>query len=902
MRIDRFQTWLAATLIVGSGCVIAVALYYARAEAIEAGHGLQSSIVNIVAEQTTRTVQAVDQKMQHVAGQLAQLDEASAIGQRSTDNVLRSHLVGLPFVRALWVLDDRGRIIADSDTGNLGVSLSDREYYRIYREQAGTGFFLGAPVKSRSVGTWLVSAAYPIRDKDGRLLGVLAAALEPAYFEKLWGAIELNLRGAIDLYRRDGILMASSTAGKPPGGLTTDPFLLAQLREPIEPAKTKRVPADTGGHLIIAKPLTSYPQLVVVAHQSLREVLGPWRKFTVLVLASWLAGCGLVVALYILQRKNWMQRSDAAEALGVSEQKFSAAFRASPDAILITRAKDGLFVEVSDSVARITGYERDDLIGQTSLALNIWCSPDDRERYVRALTTVGRVSNMETAFRIRSGEVRIGQMSGEIINVGGEPHILGIIRDITDTKQKEQLIWNQAHTDSLTRLPNRSMLVQKLQQTINDSMTGSAKAFTLLMIDLDQFKEVNDTLGHDKGDDLLAAVAGRIGNCVPGDATVARLGGDEFAILLPGMNATTQIDAILDCLIGEIRSPFMLGVNRVYISASIGVAQFPEAGTEMAELLRHADQAMYAAKKSGRNCYFHFHQGLQAAAHDRATLTNDLRSALENGQFEVHYQPIVELATGRMRKAEALLRWNHPVRGQVSPVEFIPLAESSGLILEIGDWVFEQVVKQVGRMSTLTGDDFEISINVSPVQFQSDRQMTSRWLDRLQASGVAPKLITVEITEGLLLDLSAEVNATLHGLRNAGIQIALDDFGTGYSSLAYLRKLNIDYLKIDRSFVRNVDGNAEDLLLCEAIVAMAHKLELKIVVEGIENTGQEQLMIGLDCEFGQGYLFSKPVPGQQLEAMCAAAASAVALLPAAGGDTTEQIRGTQDPGFPGIRT
>ena len=363
----------------------------------------------------------------------------------------------------------QGRIIADSDVGNIGISLADREYFRVYREHPGTAFFLGAPVRSRSIGTWLISAAYPLRDHDGRLLGVLAAALEPPYFEKLWGAIDLEAHGAIDLYRRDGILMASSSARNPAIGTpAADPAILAAVRAGVDSVEAPLFArAGAQDRLIIGKVLTPYPQLTLVANRSTREMLAPWRRFSLLILATWLAACAFVAMLYAVLRKTWSQRYDAVEALSVSEQKFSAAFRASPDAILITRASDGHFVEISDSVPRITGYSREDLIGRSSLELNIWCDPEDRHRYLTEMKANGRVANMEAAFRIRSGEVRIGQMSGELIDVAGQAHVLGIIRDITDIKRSEELIWKQAHFDALTGLPNRTMFVERLRGQID---------------------------------------------------------------------------------------------------------------------------------------------------------------------------------------------------------------------------------------------------------------------------------------------------------------------------------------------------------------------------------------------------------------------------------------------------
>ena len=655
-------------LVVGSGCLIAAALVYSRMETVATSRDLTRSIVQVMAEQHARTLQAVDQNMQYLAVKLAGMNDIALIGQRSTDLLLREQLVGLPLVRGFQVLDADGRVIAESGTGYLTASMADSGYFRAYQQRPDTGFFLDVPVRQPGTGTWLITAAYPLRNGDGELLGILTAALDPRYFEKLWRAIDLGPGGAIDLYRHDGILMASSAEADAALGRTSgDPAVLAAIGSGVN---VLRAPwfgsSGDSDRMLIGRALTDYPQLTLVARRSFHALLSPWRKFSMVLFATWLAACAFIAALYALLRKTWIQRHEAAETLRVSEQKFSAAFRASPDAILITRADDGKFVEVSDSATRLIGFSRDELVGSSSLDLDLWCNPEQRERYVNAMKTNGRVTDMEAEFRIRSGEIRIGQMSGELIRIGGAVHILGIIRDITDMKRREEVIWKQARFDSLTHLPNRTMFVEQLRSHIDAAHAGGA-GFSLLMLDLDQFKEVNDTLGHSKGDQLLLDVARRISDCVPAAAVIARLGGDEFAIILPEPEDPAEIESVLACLVSAIHAPFMLDQDRVFISVSVGVARFPDAGTGMAELLRHADQAMYAAKHSGRNRYCHFHQGLQDAAQARSKLTTDLRTALQNNEFELYYQPIVELATGRIRKAEALLRWNHPVRGQIRP-------------------------------------------------------------------------------------------------------------------------------------------------------------------------------------------------------------------------------------------
>ncbi len=865
---DRFQTILAILIIAGSGALLAAALAFSRADTIAAETTLTRSVVAVVSEQTARTIQNVDQKLQFISAQLGHLQAQGALADRRTDAILRSHLAGLPFVRALWVLDPQGRMIADTDPLKPGTDLSDRDYFAAFRQQSDRGFYLGVPVRSRSTGTWLISAAYPVRDANGALAAIVVAALEPPYFEKLWGAIDFGAGGQIDLYRADGILMASSLRDNPRiGQRQNDPAIELAL------ARGAAATSHGSGVLVVAQPLGMYPQITLTARRSLGELLQQWRRYALIMAAAWLVLSLLVVALFVMRRRSWTQKSAAIEALHSSERKFAAAFRASPDAIMITRAADGVFVEISDSVSRMTGFTREELIGRSSVEHDMWVDPDARQRYIGLMRSHGRVANLEARFRVRSGEQRIGEISGELIDIEGQPHILGIIRDVTEHRRREELIWQQANYDILTGLPNRRMLVARLAGRIETARLQSSR-FALLLIDLDQFKEVNDALGHEKGDALLVQVAARIQSCVGGDsdgrpdaALIARLGGDEFAILLPAPAGVPDTTAVLDDLIASLGAAFSLGLDRVFISASIGVAFFPDGGVEVAELLRHADQAMYAAKRTGRNRYCYFHQSLQDAAHQRAVLTNGLRHAVAGGQFALLYQPIFELASGRLHKAEALVRWHPPQRGTVSPAEFIPLAESSGLILEIGDWVFSQAAFDAARLRTAAGRAIDISVNVSPVQFFNDEHLTARWLALLAERALPADSITLEITEGLLLDLSDAVRAKLHAFSAAGVQIALDDFGTGYSSLAYLRKFDIDYLKIDRVFVSNIDRDAEALALCEAIVAMAHRLGLKVVVEGIETQAQLDLMRAAGCDYAQGYLLGRPAPIEQLEEM-----------------------------------
>jgi diguanylate cyclase (GGDEF)-like protein len=403
------------------------------------------------------------------------------------------------------------------------------------------------------------------------------------------------------------------------------------------------------------------------------------------------------------------------------------------------------------------------------------------------------------------------------------------------------------------------MFQNSLDHEINNSKRQS-QPLALMFLDLDKFKEVNDTLGHDIGDLLLIEAAQRITNCVRETDMVARLGGDEFTVILPNLNNTNNAEGIACKIIDTLSQPFDLAGNSVFVGASIGITVYPNDAASLEELMSHADQAMYQAKAEGRNCFCYFTPSLQALSRKRARLTNDMRRALSDGQFELYYQPVVELASGDIHKAEALIRWHHPDLGLVSPSQFIPLAEETGMIAEISDWVFRQAARQVKRMRSKYHSQFQISINISPILFSAPQSYTDAWIAQLSSLGLPSNTIILEITEGLLLDASDTVKRRLLQCRDAGLQVSLDDFGTGYSSLAYLNRFDIDYLKIDQAFVENLAPDSDESALCEAVTVMAHKLGLKVIAEGVENPLQRDMLMASGCDYAQGFLYSKPLP------------------------------------------
>ena len=434
----------------------------------------------------------------------------------------------------------------------------------------------------------------------------------------------------------------------------------------------------------------------------------------------------------------------------------------------------------------------------------------------------------------------------------------GIAHDITEHKKAEALIWRQANFDALTSLPNRRMLRDRWEQALNTHKRHS-HGLGLLIMDLDQFKEVNDSLGHAFGDQLLVLVSRRVEACLRSTDTLARMGGDEFAVILTDLLPNADVGDIAQKIVTSFAEAFDLGGHRVFVSASIGIALYPQNGESFDELLKLADQAMYEAKSNGRNGFCFFTSALQERAHKRLRMANDLHVALERQQFHLVYQPIVNLKDGSIHKAEALIRWKHPERGLIPPCEFIALAESIGLITEIDEWVFRTAAQQVRLWQTKLQTTMQIAVNKSPLQFQNKAGQSQQWAAYLRSSNIAPDAIVIEITEGLLLDASQSVQQQLMALRSEGMQVSLDDFGTGYSALSYLHRYDIDFLKIDQSFMQNLQEGSKNLTLCKAIIQMAHELGMQVIAEGIETESQKVLLQQAGCDFGQGYFFSKPL-------------------------------------------
>jgi len=535
----------------------------------------------------------------------------------------------------------------------------------------------------------------------------------------------------------------------------------------------------------------------------------------------------------------------------------ASVFHNSAEGVMITDA-DSIILSVNPAFSKITGYSVAEAVGRRPSMLR---SEHHKAEFYgeiwRMLNNEGHWQG-EIWNRNKNGEAYLQWMTiNRIDNDEGNPvRYVSVFHDVTDIRRKDERIHHLAFHDALTGLPNRTLFLERLQHAISRSQRESRR-LSVTFIDLDRFKSVNDALGHDVGDLLLQEVARRVQGRLRAMDTVARLGGDEFVLLMEDLDKASHCASLAEQLIAEIRLPMQLCGHSVEIGASMGMAFFPEDGDDPLELMKRADMAMYAAKAAGRNTYRFFQEAMLERTSRRLNMEMDLRRAIADGGLELHYQPKVSLLTAQPVGVEALVRWRHPVHGLLPPGEFISLAEESGLIVALGDWVLDQACRQAAILHQL-GWKLPIAVNVSARQLDTG-DLVERISTLVARHGITAKDLEIELTESTVMANPASAVILLTRLRDLGVTVAVDDFGTGYSSLAYLRRLPIDVLKIDRSFVMDADRDDEDAQIVRTIVALGQALHLTLVAEGIENEQQAELLRGLGCDIAQGYFYSRPL-------------------------------------------
>ena len=863
---------IGGVLMVGLAVASAFATWRLRADAVADTIASNHTLGVILAEQTARTFQGADLVLQGVVEIIsaANLEDEAALARNFGGEALHlemaKRLGDLPQLESVSIIGASGRMVNLTRTWPVpDLDLGDRPYMRNFIDAPNTGLHVSEPYINRVDGRLSLVLARPVRTADGRLLSVVTAAIRLSYFQSFFTLTQLREGTEVTILRNDGtILVHSADTTNRPGrrfapGSPWHGFVAVGGGHYISQGNFDR----RGPRFVSVTPLRDFP-LVVNVFRLEDAALAQWRRQAVEIASGTLLAVGcLALLLWALQRQlDTIHQAQAGlrakgAALSRSEQRLQTTLEHMNQGIIMVDGSGIISVcnrraiELLDlppammvrrpSLVELVDYQR--AIGEFDDT--VLASPDDATLF------------SEQAFYERR------RPNGTIIEARTAPlpggGMVRTYTDITARAAAEEMLGLAASHDPLTGLANRNGFHARLDAALAQAQRGGTP-LSILYLDLDRFKAVNDTLGHEAGDRLLGQVALRLQQVARGTDVVARLGGDEFGIVLPGASAG-DAEQVAGRLLKAVQQPYQLGEQMARIGVSIGIAAYPMDGGTAEQLLRNGDSALYQAKAAGRNCMRAFASEDGEREYARTALEADLRAAVELGQFTLAYQPICDAETGAPASFEALLRWHHPQRGLISPAEFIPIAEQSGLIIPLGHWVLATACAE----ATGWPRPVRVAVNLSPAQFH-ERDLVGVIGDILARSGLPPERLDLEITEGLLLQDTQEVVATMLALRATGIRMVLDDFGTAHSSLSYLRGFPFDAVKIDRSFMRALSSDRQARALVEAMLAMARALGLEVVGEGVETPEQLALLRHLHCDKVQGYLLGRPSPPEDIRA------------------------------------
>lgn len=799
------------------------------------------------------------------------LDENAQDNPEHAALILHRFRLAHPSLQAISLLGNNGKILS---AANNSAALSQRagfsRDFEMARSQVSKNpsLHIGQPYAQRDGMEWLISLAYGMRDRKGDLRFFLYAALPLPQQPSLWQGTSLPAHLALGVLRDDGYLLSRFPAAENQASIDiyNKPFagaLAAHLREQ-ETLQRGVFEGDDGEHgnaLSAFARLDHYP-LTFFANRPLSEIRASWWERTRLayLLMALLMGGG-----FFLYRHIYRQQSAWQAAREKAEQTYRLAAHAmenSMEGIFIINAKRRI-VSINKGFTNITGYGDDEIAGAIPSML---ASSEHDENFYKELWTQMRANGFwqgEVWDKRKNGQEYAMHLSLSAVGDGGKrsAYYVGAFNDISQYKDYEACLEFLANHDPLTNLPNRTLMHNRLQEAIKQAQQHN-KLVGVMFIDLDRFKIINDSLGHAIGDRVLQQVAERLQTNARVNDTVARFGGDEFMVVLEDLASEEEAGLIAQKLLEALLKPTKIDAHELYISASIGISCFPQDGSDEQTLIKHADTAMYRAKEEGRDRFKYFSRDMNARAHEFMLMANSLHSALEKNELAVEYQPRVNLSTGKIAGVEALLRWNHPKLGCISPEKFIPLAEETGLIVPIGEWVLQTACRQ-GRAWLDAGYPLQVAVNLSLRQFRK-QDLVASLLAIIEETGFRRDLLEVEITESLMMHDPQSILDTLKTVSSHGIKIALDDFGTGYSSLNYLKQFPIDYVKIDKSFVRDIPHDQDSVAIVKTIIAMAKNLRLALIAEGVETEAQRALLQAEGCDDAQGFYFSRPVPAEQI--------------------------------------
>ncbi len=776
--------------------------------------------------------------------------------------MLKAKLSALSYVGAVNVFDSNGKLINASGVWPAPeVSVADRAYFKTFTSSPQSPTVLIEPVYARVTGAWTTIIARKVTGTDGAFLGSISRGVEPAHFEKFFASLALGEGAAISMFDQNGTLLARHPHNE---ALIGRSFKGGALLELVRPPQTDhgtlrlKSPIDGEDRVGVVRRLGKFP-ITMVATTSVSAALADWYEQTrFLIVIAALSALVVAVILYLVVRQISRQHQASQRRLALEKQRLDTAVNNMTQGLLFFDSKQRLV---------ICNQRYIDMFGVSRDVIKPGCTFHELLRHRQETGTFAENVDeyIEAILRKMAERGAFEQIlttsDGRSIQVLYQPLADGgwvtTLEDFTERRQADERIAHLAHYDALTDLPNRVLFRDQLERELKKIARGGQLA--VLYIDIDEFKSVNDSLGHPVGDELLKAVALRLSGCVRECDFVARLGGDEFAIVQTAVNNPADVMDLVIRIYQAIRMPVECLGHQLVTDASIGIALAPQDGTDLDQLLKNADLAMYGAKSDGRRTYRFFEREMDARVRARRALELDLRQAIVEGQFEIAYQPVVNLRSGAVSGCEALLRWHHPERGIVSPAEFIPVAEEIGLISQLGEWVLGSACAEAANWP----DHIKLAVNVSPVQFRN-HTLALHVASALASSGLAANRLELEITEAVLIRDDETALAILHELRAVGVRIALDDFGTGYSSLSYLQRFPFDKIKIDRCFVNELAEQGGSSSIVQAVVNIATARNMTTTAEGVETEAQKEMLRKLGCTEMQGYLFSKAKPATEV--------------------------------------
>ena len=789
---------------------------------------------------------------QHAHQMLRSRMEAEPYVKESTE--------GQPYMGALNFYNADG-ILINSSVGwpTPKVNIADRSYFQTLKFDPNSPDVRIEPIVSRVLDTWTVDIVRRVTGPNREFLGVITRSVARIAFEKHFASVKLGPEAAIELRRRDGTLLACHPRVDQPTGESSgigDAILRGVVEQDYYSGQLTN-PANGEVNLASSRALENFP-VVVIATKTMSATLADWRQQTeILVVVAVASGLSIAVLLIAVVRKLSEQHRVSRERLTLEKERLDSAVNNMTQGLVLFDSSTRLVVcnprylsmyGLSSDVVK-PGSGLCEIVALRKAGGSITGSA---EEYI-ALMLGNRHARSSMIVDIPDG--RAIQIISEPLTDGGW---VVTHEDITERRRVEEHITRLAHYDTLTDLPNRALFQEHLRRNLA-SMADSEQV-AVHFIDLDGFKSVNDALGHLVGDELLKLVAASLSRCIDGDDFVARLGGDEFAIVQSNVTSSSCITDLAARVLRAVQEPFDCMGRQLTINASVGVALAPQHGTTPDQILKNADLAMYAAKSAGRGTCRFFEPEMDARAREQLQLTTDLRQAIAHGELEVHYQPCLSLKDDTIVGCGALVRWRHPKRGMVSPAEFIPIAEDTGLIDEIGEWVLTTAC----RDAVTWPGDIRLAVNVSPAQFRNET-LPLKIMAALSASNLPPSRLELEITEAVLVRDDEAALGILQQLRAIGVRIALDDFGTGYSSLSYLQRFPFDKIKIDRSFVKEIASSDSSLSIVQAVVNIAAARRMTTIAEGVETEEQRSLLRELGCTEMQGYLFSAATPADRMK-------------------------------------